>query len=149
MVSTLEQMQVKKWDRTRCLEDKNVKGVKVMISLLHVLSNVTFISPILVIPGTILYVPYRWHRGDYRFPRRLSVCPSVCQSTRCPSTRFSEFFSVVLWDIDLKFSKFVMTLYRSSSNFVTLDQLLQQLLPFDKIQFSDFSLPSFEILNWN
>ena len=57
--------------------------------------------------------------GDYRFPRRLSfcpsvrlsvrpsiclsVCPSVSQSTRCPSTRFSDIFSVVLWDIDLKF----------------------------------------------
>ena len=61
-----------------------------------------------------LLVPYRWNRGDFRFPRRLSlclsvrpsvrpsVCPSVCQSTRCPSTRFSELFSVVLWDIDLK-----------------------------------------------
>ena len=52
-------------------------------------------------------VPYRWNRGDNRFPRRLSVCPSVrlsvSQSTRCPSTRFSELFSVVLWDIDLKF----------------------------------------------
>ena len=34
-----------------------------------------------------------------------SVCPSVrlsvCQSTRCPSTLFSELFSVFLWDIDL------------------------------------------------
>ena len=76
----------------------------------------------------ILLVPYRWNRGGgYRFPRRLSVCPSVCpsvrpsvrlsvclsvclsvrlsvsQSTRCPSTRFSELFSVVFWDIDFKF----------------------------------------------
>ena len=33
----------------------------------------------------------------------LSVRLSVSQSTRCPSTRFSELFSVVLWDIDLKF----------------------------------------------
>ena len=37
----------------------------------------------------------------------LSVCPSVCQSTRCPSTRFSELFSVVLWDIDLKFGMWI------------------------------------------
>ena len=49
--------------------------------------------------------------GGYRFPRRLSFCPSVClsvrlsvrQSTWCPSSRFSELFSVVLWDLDLKF----------------------------------------------
>ena len=34
---------------------------------------------------------------------RPSVCLSVSQSTQCPSTRFSELFSVVLWDIDLKF----------------------------------------------
>ena len=33
----------------------------------------------------------------------LSVCPSVRQSTRCPSARFSELFSVILWDVDLKF----------------------------------------------
>ena len=49
--------------------------------------------------------------GDYRFPRRLSFCPSVrpsvSQSTRCPSTRFSEIFSVVLWDIDFKFGIWV------------------------------------------
>ena len=53
--------------------------------------------------------------GDFRFPRRLSLCPSVClsvrpsvcQSTRCPSTRFSELFSVVLWDIDLKFGMWI------------------------------------------
>ena len=58
-----------------------------------------------------LLVPYRWNRGDYRFRRRLSLCPSVrpsvrpsvSQSTWCPSTRFSTLFSVVLWDIDLKF----------------------------------------------
>ena len=48
-------------------------------------------------------------------PRRLSLClsvglsvclsvrPSVSQSTRCPSTPFSALFSVVFWDIDLKF----------------------------------------------
>ena len=34
----------------------------------------------------------------------LSVRQSISQSTRCLSTRFSELFSVVLWDIDLKFS---------------------------------------------
>ena len=37
----------------------------------------------------------------------LSVRPSVCQSTRCPSTPFSELFSVVLWDIDLKFRMWI------------------------------------------
>ena len=36
-----------------------------------------------------------------------SVCPSVCQSTRCPSTQFSKLFSVVLWDIDLKFGMWI------------------------------------------
>ena len=59
----------------------------------------------------IFLVPYRWNRGDYRFPRclpvspfvRPSVRPSVRQSTQCPSTRFSELFSVVFWDIGLKF----------------------------------------------
>ena len=58
-----------------------------------------------------LLVPYRWNRGDFRFCPRLSFCPSVClsvhlsvrQSTGCPSTRFSKLFSVILWDIDLKF----------------------------------------------
>ena len=63
----------------------------------------------------ILLVPYRWNRGDFRFPRRLSLCPSVClsirlsvcQSTQCPSSRFSELFSVVLWDIDLKFGMWI------------------------------------------
>ena len=66
---------------------------------MHRVSQTYFIkviSPLPVKPG-----------GDYRFPRRLSLCPSVClsvsQSTRCPSTRFSDYFSVVLWDIDLKF----------------------------------------------
>ena len=80
----------------------------------------------------LLLVPYRWNRGgggggdfrfprrlplclsptgetggDFRFPRRLPLCLSVCQSTRCPSTRFSELFSVVLWDIDLKFGMLI------------------------------------------
>ena len=55
-------------------------------------ANGVFI-PLLVKPGV-------GGRG-FRFPRRLSLClcvrrPSVCQSTRCPSTRFSELFSVVL-----------------------------------------------------
>ena len=45
--------------------------------------------------------------GDFRFPHRLSLCLSVCQSTRCLSTRFSELFSVVLWDIDLKFGMWI------------------------------------------
>ena len=58
-----------------------------------------------------LLVPYRWNRGDFRFPRRLSLCPSVClsvcQSTPYPSTRFSKLFSVVLWDIDLKFGMWI------------------------------------------
>ena len=33
---------------------------------------------------TRLLVPYRWNRtgGDYRFPRRLSFCPSVLLSVR-------------------------------------------------------------------
>ena len=30
----------------------------------------------------MLLVPYRWNRGDYRFPRRLSVSLSVCPSVR-------------------------------------------------------------------
>ena len=50
-------------------------------------------------------------RGYFRFWCRLSLClsvrPSVCQSTRCPSIRFSEVFSVVLWDIDLKFGMWI------------------------------------------
>ena len=55
-----------------------------------------------------LLVPYRWNRGNYRFPRRLSVslsvCPHVCQSVHSVSVH-SVFrtFSVVLWVIDLKF----------------------------------------------
>ena len=50
--------------------------------------------------------------GGNSFPRCLSVCPFVCpfvclsvrQSTRCLSTQFSKILSVVLWDIELKFS---------------------------------------------
>ena len=101
-------------------------------------------------------VPYRWNRGDFRFPRRLSLCLSVrpsvhsvsvhsvfrtflshplrywlqiwyttsswhdtdqvwllsrltyfylsyCPLQKCSSTQFSALFSVMLWDIDLKF----------------------------------------------
>ena len=59
----------------------------------------------------LFLVPYRWNRGDFRFPLRLSLCLSVrlsvCQSTWCPSTRFSELFWVVLWDIDLKFGVWI------------------------------------------
>ena len=43
-------------------------------------------------------------------PRGLSspsVTLSVCPSTRCPSTQFSEFFSVILWDIDFKFGMWI------------------------------------------
>ena len=64
-----------------------------------------------------LLVPYRWNRGGtlgflaVRHSVRLSICPSVsqsvCQSTWCPSTPFSELFSVVLWDIDLKFGMWI------------------------------------------
>ena len=65
--------------------------------------------------ATCLLVPYRWNRGDFRFPRRLSlclsvhpsVCLSVCQSTQCPSTQFSKLFSVVFWEIDLKFGMWI------------------------------------------
>ena len=64
-----------------------------------------------------LLVPYRWNRGDFRVPRRLSLCPSVCPSDR-PSVRpsvrlgvrplgFSELFSFVLWHIDLKFGMWI------------------------------------------
>ena len=56
----------------------------------------------LLIP-TVL-VPYRWGGGTLGFLAVChSICLSVCQSTRCPSTRFSEIFSAVLWDIDLTF----------------------------------------------
>ena len=56
-----------------------------------------FISPLPVKPGGTL--------GFLAVCQSVcpSVCPSVCQSTLCPSTQFSELFSVVLWDIDLKF----------------------------------------------
>ena len=50
----------------------------------------------------LLLVPYRWSRGgtlgflavchSVCLFVRLSVCPSVCQSTRCPSTRFFRRF---------------------------------------------------------
>ena len=88
-----------------------------------------------------LLVPYRWNRGDYRFPRRLSVCPSVClsvsQSTRCPSTQFSELFSVVLWDIDLKFGIWIcLHIIQIKFDFGAFDLLLHELLPFAKILFS-------------
>ena len=61
-----------------------------------------------------LLVPYRWNRGDFRFPRRLSLCLSVRPSARLSVSPlgvrplgFSELFSVVLWDIDLKFGMLV------------------------------------------
>ena len=64
-----------------------------------------------------LLVPYRWNLGgalgflavchSVCLSVRPSVCLSVCQSTRCPSTPFSELFSVLLWDIDLKFGMWI------------------------------------------
>ena len=74
----------------------------------------------------------------------VSLLPA-CRGTRCLSVRpfnlsvrlsvtlqFSNFFSAVFLDIDLKFAtvfdhEFVMTYYRSSLSFVTLYQLLQDL----------------------
>ena len=41
----------------------------------------------------------------------------------------------------------VLTKYRSSSRFVTIDRLLQELLLFAKLSFPDFSMYSLEILN--
>ena len=93
-------------------------------------------------------VPYRWNRGDFRFPRRLSLCLSVClsvrlsvhsvsvhcQYTRCPSTRFSELFSVVLLDMDLKCGMWIrLDIIQIKLSFITLDLLLHELLPFAEI----------------
>ena len=62
---------------------------------LHCISRVkNIISPLPVKPGG-LYISSQ--------SVRLSVLLSVCPSTWCPSTQFSKLFSVVLWDIDLKF----------------------------------------------
>ena len=97
---------------------KIVKGVLGELRFLVVCAEIRQLVEVVTLIFALL-VPYRWNRGDYRFPPRLSVCPSVRPSTWCLSTRFlcrlrsiaahrdnfvrSKLFSVVLWDIDLKF----------------------------------------------
>ena len=52
-----------------------------------------------------LYVRIRHYiqHVSYKGSDTSYVTLSVCQFTQCPSTRFSELFSAVLWDIDLEF----------------------------------------------
>ena len=57
------------------------------------------ISPLPVKPGTIGFLAVC---QSVCLSVRLSAGLSVRQSTRCPSTRFSELLSVVIWDIELK-----------------------------------------------
>ena len=90
-----------------------------------------------------LLVPYRWNRGTIGFLAicqsvRPSVClsafPSVRQSTWCPSTRFSELFSVVLWDIYLKFGIWIcLDIKQIKFDF---GRVWHELLPFAKMLFS-------------
>ena len=63
-------------------------------------------------------VPYRWNREDYRFPRRLSFCPSVCLSVS-PSVsplsvrplgfpNFSQSsFEILTWNLVYAFGYFM------------------------------------------
>ena len=80
-------------------------------------------------------VPYRLAGGTLSL---LAVCPSVSQSVP-PSVWPSHFsfpdfslqsLQILTWNLAYEF---VMTYYRSSSGFVTLDLLLQELLTFAKI----------------
>ena len=108
-----------------------------------------------------LLVPYRWNRGGtlgflaVRHSVRLSICPSVsqsvCQSTWCPSTLFSELFSVVLWDIDLKFGMLIcLDIIQIKFEFRhAWPTVSRSYCPLLKFSFPCFSLPSFEILTWN
>ena len=104
-----------------------------------------------------LLVPYRWNRGDFRFPHRLSVSLSVRMSLR-PSVRLSlsplgvrplsfpnfsqSSFEILTWNLVYDF---ILTWFRLSSTFVAFDFLLLELLPFAKIQFSWF----FSVVLWD
>ena len=110
----------------------------------------------------ILLVPYRWNRGDYRCPCRLTLCPYVCPSV-CPSvrqsvsplgvrpTRFSELFSVVLSDIDLKFGIWIyLNIIQIKFDCGCVWPTFTWVIALAKLfVFPDFSLSSFDILSWN
>ena len=96
-----------------------------------------------------------WHNTDQvrpwlhltyfymRYCPLLSVCLSVHWVSQ--STRFSEFFSVVLWDIDLNFGKWIcLDIIQIKFNLVAFDLLLHELLPFVKISFSELFFVIFQ-----
>ena len=114
-----------------------------------------------IIIAWLLLVHYRWNRGDYRFPRRLSLClsvrlsvrPSVCPSVSALGVRpfgFPNFsqpsFQILTWNLVYGF---VMTWYRSSSTFVLFGLFYWSYYPLQKFSFPNFSLLSFVIFIWN
>ena len=104
--------------------------------------------------------PYRWNRGDFRFPRRLSLCPSVRLSV-CPSVRLSVHFVSVhsVFRIFLSHPlRYWLEIWYMDSSWHNTDQVwvssrltyfYRNYYPLLIFSFPGFSLPSFEILTWN
>ena len=103
-----------------------------------------------------LLVPYRWNRGDFRFPRRLSFCPSVHLSV-CPSVHsvsvhsvFRTFLSrplrywLTIWYMDLSWHNTDQDWLLSRLTYFFLSHC-----PLQKLSFPNFSLSSFVMLTWN
>ena len=88
----------------------------------------TFLSHPLKYWLDIWYTTLSWYDTDqvWLLSRLTYFYLSYCPLQKCLFTRFSEVFSVILWDIDLKFGIRLCLdmIHRSSLTFVSVDVLL-------------------------